>query len=122
MSDEEVYQLRADTDILLYAPVSDAFSASVTQALAAGSVVITGAWLPYKSRKISGFKYHEISNLSDAGSSIQQVIDNWGDHAGRGRENRKLAANIYSERAIGQGWVSAYKKAIQDFNEKVNKK
>src|SRR5690606_20863873 len=76
LSEDQMSQLRLATDILVYAPVSDAFSASVSQSLAAGNVVIVGAWLPYKTRQRAGFYYHEIDQVSLAGIALESVIEN----------------------------------------------
>ncbi|MDB4106663.1 hypothetical protein N9733_05915 [Akkermansiaceae bacterium] len=112
MSDEDVDTMHLNTDILLYAPVSDAFSATVTKALAAGTTVIAGAWLPYKSRVISGFKYHELYELPEAARMICQIIENWGNESEWGQHNRLLASKVFSEEAIGQGWIKAYQQAL----------
>ena len=117
MSDEEVEDMYVEMDVLLYAPVSDAFSASVTKALASGVRVIAGAWLPYKSRVLSGFKYHEISHLSEAGKVLQEILEEPNRGADWGEDNRALAAKIFSEKAIGQGWLDAYEKAIETFKK-----
>ncbi len=113
MSDTEVMQLRNSTDILVFAPVSDAFSVTVTQALAAGSVIIAGIWLPYKLRRISGFNYHELTDLREAGSVIESVIQNWGEECRVTKNNQQLAGKVFAEKTIGMGWVDAYRKALK---------
>jgi len=116
MTDEEVVNLRVETDILLYAPVSDAFSGTVTQAFAAGASVIVGAWLPYKTRKMTGFEYREISKLGEAGSALREVLESWDDESEVRRSNRALCEDVFSEKNIGKGWVSAYEMALENFN------
>lgn len=118
MTDEEVYELRLITDILIFAPVSDAFSATVTQAFAAKTVVIVGTWLPYKTRLTTGFNYHEIRTYHEAGSCIMSILDHWDSEQLVLEENCKLADKLFSEKAIGSGWIKAYHLALTEFNKK----
>ena len=120
MTDEELYRLRLATDILLYAPISDAFSASVSQALAAGSVAILGSWLPYKARIRAGFRYHEIDATSDAAACLQSILLDWENVQLTTKNNRPLSAEFFSQARMGQQWIQAYEAAIQN-HEKTQK-
>jgi hypothetical protein len=117
MTDEEVQELRLSTDILIFAPVSDAFSATVTQAFAAESAVIAGAWLPYKTRKMTGFQYEEIHQLEKAGPMLAQLIERWDEELVKIKDNKVLVGEIFSEKAIGSGWLTAYETAIANFKD-----
>jgi len=122
MSDEEMNELRLATDILLYAPVSDAFSGSVSQALAAGSVAVIGSWLPYKARIRAGFRYHEIDAPADAGLALEQILTDWPNAQADCEPNRQLSAEFFAPKRIGQQWMDAYGSAIQRFEEENSKK
>jgi len=118
LTEDELKDLRLATDILIYAPVSDAFSASVSQALAAGSVAILGSWLPYKARRRAGFKYWEIDSPGEAGQMLNEILEDWPKAKLQSEPNRKLSAEFFCQERIGQQWINVYKSAIQNFREK----
>lgn len=47
LSQEALMEYRSQMDLLIFAPISDAMSGTVTEALYLGSKVIAGSWLPY---------------------------------------------------------------------------
>lgn len=47
LSEEALLEYRSQMDILIFAPISDAMSGTVTEALYLGTKVIAGNWLPY---------------------------------------------------------------------------
>lgn len=121
LTEEELKDLRLATDILIYAPVSDAFSASVSQALAAGNVAILGSWLPYKTRQRAGFKYWEIDAPFEAGQMMDHILDKWPEAQLQTKPNRQLSAKFFSQEKIGKQWINVYKNAIQYFKENSKK-
>ena len=113
MSDEEVMRLRAETDILIFAPVSDALAATVTQSLACGAALVSGAWLPYRGRARAGFSFTEIERPGDAADATRSIMERWQDLQPKLLRNRELAFELFSEKNLGQGWISAYQSALQ---------
>jgi len=112
MPPEAMVALRRDTDILVFAAVSDGFSATVSQALAAASVVIVGAWLPYKTRRMTGFHYHEMHSPDDAGTVLATILHDWRSECDKAVANSSLAATLFAERRLGEGWLKAYQGAL----------
>jgi len=112
MADAETARLRLATDILVFAPVSDAFSASVSQSLMAGSVVICGAWLPYAPRRRAGFRYWEIDQPSDLPKTLQPLLARWPEPTRECAGNPPIAAEFFEESRLGQQWQTAYADAI----------
>lgn len=112
LSDEDVVSLRNAIDIFIYAPVSDAYSSSVSQALAAGSECILGSWLPYKSRVSAGFQYTEIDSPSEAGTALELVLRKHLHNVERSALNRRLAKSFFEPVRLGLQWRSAYQLAF----------
>lgn len=54
LSEDALLEYRSQMDILIFAPISDAMSGTVTEALYLGTKVIAGDWLPYND-------YNEIA-------------------------------------------------------------
>ena len=114
MSHEDLLELRLATDVLIYAPISDAFSASVTQALAAGTVVVLGSWLPYKVRTRAGFHYTEIDSTTEAGSALKRILVDWEQEKSFALPNRVLSSQFFNRERLGQAWCAAYEAALKD--------
>lgn len=114
MSHEDLLELRLATDVLIYAPISDAFSASVTQALAAGTVVVLGSWLPYKVRTRAGFHYTEIDSTIEAGTALRRILVDWEQEKSLALPNRVLSSQFFNRERLGQGWCAAYEAALND--------
>jgi glycosyltransferase involved in cell wall biosynthesis len=114
MSEKEMHTFRMSTDIFLYAPVSDVFSGSVSQALSAGSVSILGSWLPYKARTSAGFRYHEIDSTGEAGACLQRILLDWENALVEAAYNRDLSAQFFSQDRIGRQWSQAYEAAVHN--------
>jgi len=113
MSAEEIEELRLATDIFIYAPVSDAFSASVSEALAAGNVVLLGSWLPYNLRRRAGFRYWEFDTPESAGEVLVDVLNRWPKPARETESNRELSISFFTREKVGRGWTRAYQQALE---------
>jgi len=118
LSDDEVAQLRSSCDVFIYAPVSDAFSASVSQALAAKSICILGSWLPYKLRVQAGLKYWEVDSPSGVAGELSSILRNWTDARQQIENNRSLSIEMFERKKLGQQWIDVYEKAIVGFTQR----
>ncbi len=113
LDETDIRRLRTETDILVFAPSSDSLSATVTQALAASSLVICGAWLSYRARSRAGFHYREIEAPEEAARAVCSAMENWRDDIPCLQRNRALALDQFSELNLGRGWLAAYNKALK---------
>lgn len=113
MAESQVAEFRKSTSVLVFAPVSDAFSATVSQALAAGSVVVMGAWLPNRLRREAGFFFHELNHLENLGSLIAQIVTTWPSDWAQSLGNRSRAREVFSEIQIGRGWLDVYRSVVE---------
>ncbi len=115
MTDDQMAEMRCASDILLYAPTSDAFSASVSQALAVGTVCVVGSWLPYKTRHRAGFRFWEIDHPSDSGVVLAPLLERWEESLSECAVNRGLSVDFFDPERLGRGWLDAYEAAIDRF-------
>ncbi|MEO1617422.1 MAG: TDP-N-acetylfucosamine:lipid II N-acetylfucosaminyltransferase [Planctomycetota bacterium] len=113
MSDEEVASLRHASDLLIYAPVSDAFSATVTQFLATNTICILGSWLPYNTRRRAGLKYWEIDSPSDAGKVLESLLLDWQPTCDSVQENQQISFDFFDSTKLGTQWIRAYEAAAK---------
>jgi hypothetical protein len=76
LEDADIVALRGAADITIHVPVSDQMSAAMCESLYAGSVLITGAWLPYSLLLKKGFYYHTVDSLDELPDRLQTIIAN----------------------------------------------
>lgn len=76
MSDNDVAQLRKNTDVLIQLQKTDVLSGSMMEHLAAGSIVITGSWLPYQELIELGIKMIMVDSRSETASILKDIINN----------------------------------------------
>lgn len=75
LSDEDVAKLRLVTDVFINVQKSDQLSGAMQEHLYAGSVVITGSWLPYEILYRKGVKLVRIDGLAELGNSLNKVVN-----------------------------------------------
>lgn len=95
LSAEDTARLRVACDVTIHVPISDQFSAAMLEVLLAGSVLITGAWLPYSRLRLSGCHYHEVGSLTDLALKLEGVLENLD------RERAKAQVNAHIIRKLG---------------------
>lgn len=113
LSEQEVAELRLATDILLYAPESDAFSATVSQAIMAGSIVICGAWLPYGTRRMYGFNYLEFREFFELKEVVGNTLNCFSDIKQKMQKNKQLSLDFFECSRVSQKWLDVYDELFQ---------
>ncbi|MBK7981496.1 MAG: glycosyltransferase [Ignavibacteriae bacterium] len=88
LTDIEVANLRVATDILIQLQKHDLFSGSMQEHFSAGSLVITGRWLPYQKFKDVGIYFREIEDFSKLNKLLLEAISNYNE------ENKLLKNNF----------------------------
>lgn len=109
---QEVAKLRKSCDMMIFVPLSDAFAASVGQALVAQSATIVGSWLPYAQRRRFGFKYWEVDDVSQIANTVTKIFNNLNEHRDALIENEKLGLEFFDEKRLGSQWRNVYLEAV----------
>ncbi|MDN3686531.1 glycosyltransferase [Cyclobacterium jeungdonense] len=76
---EELALLKLCTKVYIHLPISDALSGTLTEAIYAGSDVITGKWLPYGPFIDAGLKFYSINDFLELSKIFELVIKNEDD-------------------------------------------
>lgn len=113
LPNDEMVDFRLGTDIMLYGPISDAFSGTVSQALACETVVILGSWLPYKARVRAGFRYWEVDAPQDFGIELERVLFSWAASRERCKSNRELSTQFFDPEKLGHSWHEVYRRTLR---------
>jgi|LSQX01.1.fsa_nt_gb hypothetical protein len=64
-TDVEIARLRNATDILIQLSKSDGLSASIIESFYAGSIIISGKWLPYEVLRKAELYFYELDNIDE---------------------------------------------------------
>ena len=103
-------KLRLATDILISLRRSDQLSAAITENLYAKSIVITGAWLPYKTFKDLGLVFFEIGSIKDINSKLLYVFENFEKVKSEIKTNSDIVYNNFNWNKIIEDWYAFYLK------------
>jgi hypothetical protein len=79
MTDEEVARLRLATDIMVQVQPTDQLAGAMQEHLYAGSVVITGAWLPYRVLSDAGVRFWTIADRSGLAKELEMCMSELSD-------------------------------------------
>jgi hypothetical protein len=95
----DVAKLRLASDITIHLPESDALSGSITEAMYAGSVVVTGAWLPYGPFKRAGLAFYEVEEANELPSLLDKLFNSFDSSITRHNE-QKVLQNFLPEATV----------------------
>lgn len=96
MTDHEVAMLRKATDIFIQLQTSDSFSGAMREHLFSGNVVITGEWLPYQFLLDDSVYLERISQISELGDKLIEVIEHFDDRQSKAISANKMKMTKYS--------------------------
>jgi len=105
---EKLLALRLAADIFIHIQSRDQMAASMLEHLAAGSVVITGKWLPYESLIEKGVFMIRIESPDELSNALADVLENLDDYKQKSKINRKIILNMMSWENIKQNWYKYY--------------
>lgn len=104
-TDVELAIYRKAVDICIQVQTTDQFSGAMQEHLYAGSIVITGKWLPYKVLDEKSTDYIRIESLDQLGKSVIQHLNKTTDV----EKNRKIIASFSKWENTILDWANIYK-------------
>lgn len=113
MSYENIAKLRVATDIMINLPITDQFSGTMQEHMYAGSIVITGSWLPYHIFWEKGVYAEIISTMDNLTNKLLYVLENLNELRDKTKKNKKIIWELSSWEKNTIKWNSFYKSLIQ---------
>jgi len=105
LTNEEIACLRLITDVVPFIPFDDGFSATLTETLYAGSIVISGSWLNYYELNIAGITYFQVNEPGEITSRMEIIIRDFEKNKSRMNENAEKIRMLTSFNSMKQGWI-----------------
>ncbi|CAM3585864.1 hypothetical protein FSS13T_22800 [Flavobacterium saliperosum S13] len=102
--DELVFS-RLATDVFIHVPVSDALSATLTEMMYAGSIAITGGWLPYNTLRQLGLYYHDINEFDQLSGKLEGIVAHFEDEKAQCKINASLIRDYFFRKQIVEKWA-----------------
>jgi glycosyltransferase involved in cell wall biosynthesis len=103
-----LHALRLAADIFIVIPSTDQLAASLLEHLAAGSVVITGSWLPYRSLMELGVYCIMIDSANSLATVLAEVLDHLDEHKRRSAINKEIILKMMQWESIRKNWYKYY--------------
>ncbi len=113
LSNLQTAELRLATDIFIHVPISDQLSGTMQEHLFAGSVVVTGSWLPYSTFRELGVVFLEVARIEDLARLIPSVLDDLENLKTRARVNRELIWELSNWDTRIPHWIDVYREALE---------
>jgi hypothetical protein len=108
LTKEKLQALRLAADIFINIPSRDQMASSMLEHLAAGSVVITGRWLPYDRLSEMGIYFISIETPDNLPVVLSDVLDNLEYHKNKSKVNRDIILDMMSWDSIKKNWYKYY--------------
>lgn len=108
MTDEELARLRCAADVVIQVQPTDQLSGAMQEHLYAGSVVITGAWLPYDIFREAGVKFWTVSDRSELTHAVMACLDDLEARRHLCTGNREPIRQLSSWSVNARHWSALY--------------
>lgn len=105
---KELAEFTIASEIKLNVRETDCLNASLIESLAAGNIVVNGAWLPYGKLRRLGIYYREIEKLEDLLNIIPDILENFEDEKLKVRNNYKIIREFFSVKNLVKDWTGLY--------------
>lgn len=92
------------SDIMIHVQTTDLMSSSMMEEMYAGSIVIAGSWLPYKSLRKMGIYFLDVDTISDVTAVLEDVIVNLETYKDKCKGNRALIWQYSSWDEVAPKW------------------
>lgn len=104
MTDRELALYRSAMNIMIQVQSTDSFSGAMQEHLYAGSLVITGNWLPYSVLDDEHVEYIKVSEIEEIGEEVSNNLKKTVDL----NKNKRAIAKFSKWNLTLQTWINLY--------------
>jgi len=106
--------LKTVTDIFINVQPTDVLSGSMLEHLYAGSVVVTGSWLPYKVLEDMKIHLHRVDKVDEVGSKIYSILPYLGLWKALNEDKKESIYRLASWEHNIDSWEAIYREVADD--------
>jgi glycosyltransferase involved in cell wall biosynthesis len=108
LTDDQLAHFRAASDVLIQVQATDQFTGAMQEHMCAGSLVITGDWLPLSLYEESGIQFWKVSNPAQVGEKVIELIADLSHNRTRVSGNMERIVQLSSWKKNVQEWYKLY--------------
>lgn len=97
------------SDIMIHVQTTDQLSSAMLEEMYAGSIVIAGSWLPYKSLHANGIYFIDVNEIDDLTEVLQEVLTNIEQYKEKCRINKDIVWKKSSWEELAPMWHALWK-------------
>jgi hypothetical protein len=83
------------------------------EALAAGSILITGAWLPYSRLRLNGVSCLEVGDISEVGSKLEYALRNFESERAKTAGAAGVMHRLMDWTSVQPRWLEIYDEVLR---------
>lgn len=109
LPDDQLAHFRAASDIMIQVQITDQLAGAMQEHICAGSLVITGEWLPYSTLDEIGIVYWKVNAPGEVGQKVQELLGDVDGNKVKVRSNMERIVDLSSWENNARGWYKLYK-------------
>jgi len=109
LSEEELYESRLASEILVRLPKYDAFSLALSESICSDNIIVSASWLPYGRLKRFNIYYHELDYYADITKALQQILNNFSLELERHKGNHQKMFKLFQSEKISFNYNEVFK-------------
>lgn len=92
------------SDIMIHVQTTDQLSSTMLEEMYAGSVIIAGSWLPYKSLHEMGMYFLDVDKIPDVTAVLEDVVTNIDTYKEKCKGNKEIVWKHSSWDVLAPKW------------------
>ncbi len=112
MSFQQMAEYALISDVMIHVQKTDQLSSAMLEQMYAGSIVIAGKWLPYKSLHDLGIFFLDVGNIADLATVVYNVVINLKKYKDKCMNNRDIIWKNSSWEELAYKWHALWKEDI----------
>ncbi len=108
LPDEQLAHFRAASDLMIQVQTSDQLAGAMQEHICAGSLVITGDWLPYGVFDELGIQYWKVNIPEQVGEKVIELIGDLSHNRSRVKGNMEKIVKLSGWQSNVKSWLELY--------------
>lgn len=109
MNFQEMAEYARISDIMIHVQITDQLSSAMLEEMYAGSIVVAGSWLPYKSLHDMGIFFMDVDSVSDTSASLEDIFIKIEEYKKRCAGNREIIWKHSSWDGLAPKWDAIWR-------------
>lgn len=104
MDFKEMAEYALISDVLIHVQTTDQLSSTMLEEMYAGSMVITGRWLPYQSLHEMGIFFRDVDTIPDITKLLEDIVMNMEEYRKKCKRNKVIVGKHSARDELAPRW------------------